>query len=235
MKKTGYIVFWTAVAILGLAAELYVAKWATETEKDPNLAETVQFTPDTYPQVAASITREDLEGHIRALSSIPSRLTGTPGCDRAAGYVAEQFRALGVGEPHVQQYPVTVPVSDRTELRTALGTFPIYPLFPNGVCPAAVPEDGLSTRLVYAGFGRLGDVTGKDVEGATVVVETGAREQWLYLIDLGAEAIIFVERERPPRAMETFTQTLSNQSIPRFWMTRASAGPILEQLKQHDL
>lgn len=221
--------FWTAAAFLALTLQFYGAKWATETEEDPQLAETVQFGPELYPQVAARITPERLTAHIEAMSSIPSRISGTAGCERAAQYVLEQFQAFG--EPRVEEFPVTVPVRNRAELETGGSTYPLYPLYPNGVCPAAVPEEGLETKLVYAGLGRLADVEGMDLEGATVVVETGAREQWLYLIDLGAEAIVFVERERPARALEVFTQTLSHQNVPRFWMNRSSAGPLLDQLK----
>ncbi|MCP4640196.1 MAG: hypothetical protein GY851_07180, partial [bacterium] len=226
---------WIAVGSVALVGQFYLAKYATETDKDPDLEPTIQFTPDMYPQVAALITPEGLDAHVRALSGVPSRLTGTPGCDRAAEYIMQQFRAFGVGDPQIQEFPVTVPVADTTELRTPLGTLPVYPLYPNGICPAATPEGGLQTRLVYAGFGRLADVNGKDIDGATVVVETGAREQWLYLVDLGAEAVIFVERERPPRAMELFTQTGSHQNVPRFWMTRNSAGALLDRLKSEDI
>lgn len=235
MRKVRYIIGWTLVGIVGLAIEVLISVWATQTEKDPNLEETAQFTPAEYPEIAARITPEALGAHIEALSSIPSRVAGTPGCDRAADYIKCQFRALGVGEPQAQEFPITAPMHDEAIMKTSVGDFPIHPLWPNGVCPPALPEEGLSTRLVYAGYGRLADVNGKDIAGSVVVVETGAREQWLYLIDLGAKAIIFVERERPPRAMAQFTQTLSHQHVPRFWMTSQEAQPLLEHLIKRDL
>jgi len=235
MKTGWYIARWTVIAAVGLAVTFYVSKWATETEKDPNLAETRLLTPDVYAQVAARITPEALLAHIEALSDIPSRHTGTPGCDQAAEYVLEQFRALGAAEPVVQEYSVTVPVHTRAEVRTPQGVFPLHPILPNGVCPAAVANEGLETRLVYAGFGGLTAVTGKDLDAATVVVESGARTQWLYLIDLGARAIIFVENERPPRYMAEVTQTRSHQDVPRFWMTADEAAPLLRTLKENDL
>ena len=164
---------WTMIGGLGLLLQVYIAKLATETEKDPDLEETRQFTKETYPAVAAEITAENMQRHIDALSAIPSRFTGTPGCDTAAEYVMQQFRALDVGEPQVQEFPVTVPVFDRAEVQTDVGVFPLHPIYPNGICPAAVSKEGLRTRLVYAGFGRLASVNGKELDGATVVVETG--------------------------------------------------------------
>ena len=235
MKRISHIVIWTLLGAAALLLEFYVSKWATETEKDPDLAETVLITPDKYVEVAARITPQALKAHIDALSAIPSRLTGTEGCEQAARYIMDQFRALGVGEPQVEEFPVVVPVSTRAEIRTPEGTFPMHPMYPNGVCPSAVSKDGLKTRLVYAGFGNLTSVQGKNLDDATVVVETGAREEWLYLIDLGARAIIFVEKERPPRYMCSTTQTRSHQDVPRFWMTRVEAAPLLQLLKSKDL
>ncbi|MCX5757462.1 MAG: M28 family peptidase, partial [Candidatus Hydrogenedentes bacterium] len=235
MSKVRYIVFWCLVVVVGLFIQFVVTKWATETEKDPDLAETVLFTPDQYPSVASRFTADGLKAHIDALSSIPSRLTGTAGCDEATEYIRTQFRALKVGEPVVQEFPATVPVHDRAEVQTPQGAFKLHPLYPNGVCPAAVPKDGLKTRLIYAGSGSLAEVQGKILDGATVVVETGAREQWLYLIDLGARAIIFIERERPPRYIGMTTQTMSHQDIPRFWMTKAEGAPLSARLKSGDL
>lgn len=231
----GHVLRWSCIGILAILLQVYVAKIATETEKDPDLDETRQFTPDAYPGIAAEITPEGLQRHIDALSAIPSRLSGTPGCDAAADYILDQFRALGVGEPVVEEFPVTVPVFDKAEARTAIGTFPLHPLYPNGICPSALPPEGFATRLVYAGTGRLASVNGKELDGATVVVETGAREPWLYLMDMGARAIVFVENERPPRYMAQTTQTLSHQPIPRFWMTRDEGARLLETLKQRDL
>ncbi len=235
MNKARYILFWCLVAVVGLFVQFIVTKWATETEKDPDLAETVVFEPARYPEIAARFTPEGLKAHIDALSGIPSRQTGTPGCDAALEYIRAQFRALGVGEPVVQEFPATVPVHDIAEARTPQGVFPLHPLHPNGVCPAATPKEGIKTRLIYAGSGSLAEVEGKELDGATAVVETGAREQWLYLIDLGARAIIFVERERPPRYIGMTTQTMSHQDVPRFWMTQAEGAPLVALLKSRDL
>ncbi len=235
MKKTLHILVWTAIAVAGLVGQFYVSKWATETEKDPELAETVLFTPDQYPEVAARITPESLQQHIEALSSIPSRFSGSEGCEKAAQYVSEQFRSLGQGEPTVRAFPVLVPTYTDASVETGRKSFALHPVYPNGVCPAAVAKDGLKTRLVYAGFGDLKSVSGKELKGATVVVETGAREQWLYLIDLGAVAVIFVENERPASFMAMSTQTLSHQDVPRFWMTAEEGKPLLAMLQEGDV
>ncbi|MBI4559463.1 MAG: FtsX-like permease family protein [Candidatus Hydrogenedentes bacterium] len=235
MKRLRHILGWALFGLVVIVVQYAWTKWLVESEKDPDLQETVQFRAEDYPRIAAQITVEGLERHIRALSSIPSRLTGTVGCDQAAQYILEQFRALGVGEPHVEEFPVIVPVHTRAELRTKHGVFPIHPLYPNGICPAAVAADGLQTHLVYGGFGSLAEVEGKELDGATVVVEANTREQWIYLIDLGARAIIFVEHDRPERELQWFTQTRSHQNVPRFWMTRREATPLLASLRENEI
>jgi len=226
-----HVTRWSCIALALVGIQVHVSKLATETEKDPDLNETVLFTPDRYREVADRITAEALAHHIDRLSALGSRFTGTEGCDQAAQYLIDEFRALGVGEPQVQEYPITVPVFDRAEIVIGDAAYPLHPIYPNGVCPAAVSKDGLRTRLVYAGFGNLAAVDGQELAGATVVIETGAREEWLYLIDLGARAIVFVENERPPLYMVQTTQTRSHQDVPRFWMTKVEAAPLIAQLK----
>ena len=63
-----------------------------------------------------------------------------------------------------------------------------------GVDQSALAEVAAKASESAGGFGRFLDVEGKDLEGATVVIETGGREGWMHLIDLGARAVIFVER-----------------------------------------
>ncbi len=38
-----------------------------------------------------------------------SRVTGYPGCDRAAKYIEDKFRELNLGEVSVEKFPVLVP------------------------------------------------------------------------------------------------------------------------------
>ena len=53
----------------------------------------------------------DPSGHIRALSSHPSRYTGYPGCDEAGKYIARQFRELGLANVSESPFQVVVPIA----------------------------------------------------------------------------------------------------------------------------
>ena len=57
MRNTAYIIRWIVIGLVCLALQFAVSYWATLTEKDPDLEETVQFGPADYPAVAARITQ----------------------------------------------------------------------------------------------------------------------------------------------------------------------------------
>ena len=56
MAKARYMVFWTLLLLAGWLVQFYVSKWATETEKDPDLTETVLIPEARYAEVAARVT-----------------------------------------------------------------------------------------------------------------------------------------------------------------------------------
>ncbi|MBL8861830.1 MAG: M28 family peptidase [Planctomycetes bacterium] len=53
--------------------------------------------PIVLPKLAPEITRQEVEAHVRFLASdeLGGRVTGTPGCERAAEYIAAVLRAQG--------------------------------------------------------------------------------------------------------------------------------------------
>jgi len=218
MKKTLHILLWSCVGIAALLTQVFVSKWATETEKDPDLTETVLIKPTNIPSRRGD-QAEALKAHIDALSRIPSRLTGTPGCDEAVQYVANQFRALGFAEPTIQEFRSRFQCTPAPKSGPRAAHSRYIPHTQRRM-PGRRAEGRTQDRLVYAGSGSLAEVEGKPLDGATVLVETGAREQWLYLIDTGARAIIFVENERPPRYMDTPPRQCPTRHSP-FWMTKA--------------
>jgi hypothetical protein len=83
---------------------------------EPNLAGSL-----VLPRLTPAIERAEVEAHVRFLASdeLGGRVTGTPGCDRAAAYLAEVLRvqgALPAGDAGT--YLQAVPL-ERTRLRSA--------------------------------------------------------------------------------------------------------------------
>lgn len=154
---------------------------------------------DGLPDLSA----ERLEAHVRILAddSMEGREAGHPGYDRAAEYVAGQFRALGLK-----------PLGDRPEADGLAGYFQKVTLqgakrvadgakmtliradgsrvtlsYPNDFIPGISMLDAetrISAPLVFAGFGLEAperghnDYEGLDVKGKIVVLLSGTPDGW---------------------------------------------------------
>jgi hypothetical protein len=130
---------------------------------------------------------------ITFLSSLGSRVTGYEGNYLAAEYIMEEFARLGLSA-QVQKFNVTVPMdlgSDITVLAPTTATMNAYAVWPNGVQPS--PAEDLEGPLVYVEGDSLSDFDGKTLSGSIVLMEFNSSSEWLYGVDLGAKAVIFVE------------------------------------------
>ena len=116
----------------------------------------------------------ELEGRLRrrveSLSEVGSRVTGYGGCERAAAYLEEALRRLGVGGVHTYGFPVPIPLDEGFWLESAGERVRLYGLWPNLVRTPSLPATGIEGELVYGGSG-LGDVEAVDVEGRIVLLE----------------------------------------------------------------
>ncbi len=130
---------------------------------------------------------------ISYLSSLGSRVTGYEGNYRAAQYIVDEFSQLGLNV-QVQKFNVTVPIdlgSDITILSPITATINAYAVWPNGVQPSPVKD--LEGPLVYVRGDSLSDFDGKTLEGSIVLMEFNSGSNWLYCLDFGAKAVIFIE------------------------------------------
>ena len=59
---------------------------------------------------------ERLRAVVEFLSSVDSRISGYPGADRAADFVEEQFRRIGLEQVTVEDFEAAVPVDLGAEL-----------------------------------------------------------------------------------------------------------------------
>jgi len=140
-----------------------------------------------------------VEEHINFFTqNCTPRITGYPGCDRAAEYIYDKFREYGLAVQY-QWYNITIPVDEGGELDVyapdgaLLYSCPVYPLWPNGPHPCSTPPGGLNGSLIYAGEGFYSDYDGHNVNGSIVMLEFNTLNRWLIAPELGAKAVIFVE------------------------------------------
>ncbi len=116
-----------------------------------------------YPMLAGEITPENLNAHLRALTSNGSRVVGYPGERAAADYVSREFKRI-LGSVEEERFNVTTPVDAGGELTLPNGKkFPLRALWPNLVRTSQMPEGGLNAPVIWARSGKLPDFNGRDI------------------------------------------------------------------------
>jgi hypothetical protein len=160
---------------------------------------------------------------IRILASFGDRSTGTPGNAKAAAYIKAELQRLEIGTVGSQQFAVPVIGYGESTLSIPARqlTLPIHPISGNAISPQVIPAPGLSGPLVYVGNGELSRMNRKRIEGAVLLMELDSAKNWLAAADLGARALIFVDRGRSPRMVFEDKFELSPLRFPRFWMPAA--------------
>ncbi|MBW2147243.1 MAG: peptide ABC transporter permease [Deltaproteobacteria bacterium] len=187
---------------------------------------TTIFFCNSRPAVAS------YEGSIERppIASIPDRVTGTQGADKAARLIGEEFEAAGLQDVDVHEYILPIPVDEGSEisLRGDGQSVTLFPLFPNLVTTSTTPPGGVEGPLIYAGEGRLADFNGKGVEGAVVLIDAGAGSNWTNVPMLGGKGAIFIgdpgSRLRLEDAIDPTPLT-----FPRFWMDAKQAQQLYPQ------
>ncbi|HSO59759.1 MAG TPA: FtsX-like permease family protein [Desulfobacterales bacterium] len=162
----------------------------------------------------------DFHQLIAVFAAIGDRSTGTPGNARAAGFIKETLTQLEIGA--VESHSFAVPVIRHTASSLTVPerglTMPILPLAGNAITPQAIAPPGITGPLVYAGDGTLARLNGKGVEGAVLLMELDSAKNWLQAANLGASALIYVDRGDSARMDFEEKFELSPVQFPRFWM-----------------
>jgi hypothetical protein len=190
---------------------------------------------------------EEIERHVRSLSSVGPRLAGYPGAQRAAEYIVRELQALGLKDvstgglrpklSYREAYWVTVPwVWGQSTVEVMVHgqpveTYRVYPLWPNLVRTSQLPEGGKVFRLIDGGDGSLAEFNGKDVEGTAVLMQFTKGTAWLNAPRLGARAVIFVEPEALERGEAEAKFLRIPINIPRYWISRRDAYRLTARLK----
>jgi hypothetical protein len=65
-----------------------------------------------YRQLASEIAEARLTETVRWMAAQGSRVAGYPGAERAADYIEQQFRALGLQEVRREPFEVSVPIDE---------------------------------------------------------------------------------------------------------------------------
>jgi len=234
-----------------LLAALLIQGWYAVGQEE----EEIVLTSDTdYQKVAALVDVDGMAGTIRTLAGYGSRVTGYPGCEKAAAFVETRFRELGLEDVRAEEFPVVVPLVEKDEDGRAASltivqasdvatgrhaaaegkSFEVLPLWPNLVRTPMTPPEGLTGRLIYGGTGNVRMFNGQDVAGSIVLLDFNCGSGWFNAPLLGAKAVLFIEPEETIRgeAEQKFLSMPVN--IPRYWVPKETADYLLGLLAQAD-
>lgn len=229
----------TCLAALAIAVVACGPVWA---QQGSAAEEEIVLKSDTdYQKVSTLVDAAEMQATIQQMASLGSRVTGYPGCDKAAEQVIANFQRLGLKDIQVEEFPVCVPVvipdeQGRMASVTVQGgeSFEIIPLWPNLVRTPKTGPGGLSGQLIYGGTGNLRAFNGKDVSDSIVMVDFNCGADWFNAPLLGAKAVLFIEPEETIRG-EAEQKFLSIPvDIPRFWVPKSVADYLLGLLQSQD-
>jgi cell division protein FtsL len=179
-------------------------------------AVTEKSLPDSFTEV------------INRFSSLQDRSTGADGNAAAAQYLKEKLEKLGYND--VGSYRFSVPVVQHAGSQLTLPnrnrSVELHPLVGNAVTPQTIAAPGFSGQLIYAGRGELAELNGKPVKGAILLMEMDSGKNWLHAANLGASALIYIDRGNSSKSLFNEKFELSPLQFPRFWMSQSQAREV---------
>jgi hypothetical protein len=174
---------------------------------------------------AKEISKDTFINAIETLASLGDRSTGTPGNIAAAEFIKKQLNQFGYDR--VGSFGFSVPVRQHKESTVFIPdrqlSFSIFPLRANAISPGTISPRSIAGPLIYVGSGRLHEFNGKTIMGAVVLMELSSGKNWLNAANLGAKALIYVDRG--PTQKEFFEDKfeLTPVNFPRFWLPYSTA------------
>ena len=168
---------------------------------------------------------DDFETTIKAFVAFEDRSTGTPGANKAAGYIKDRFNQLALESVGSHWFSVPVVHHGQSTL-TVIDqniSIPIRPMNANIITPQTIATTGLEGQLIYTGQGELHHFNGKKIDGAIVLMELDSGKNWLHAANLGAKALIYIDRGISSKSFFEEKIELSPIQFPRFWMPISAA------------
>jgi len=181
-------------------------------------------------EATQDLLRVDPVPTIRELSQLGSRMSGYPGCDKAANFIVQTFQGIGLSNITVEDIPVTVPVDRGAYLEAAGIKITLHGVYPNYCRTPKFPASGLEGKVIYGGKGALSDFNDKDVDGSIVLMEFDCSTLWLNGGMLGARAIVFIEPDVAARSDANAKFLDIPLPLPRFWIGKAELLRLASQI-----
>lgn len=153
------------------------------------------------------ITAADAKKHLSILASdeFEGRETGKPGAEKAANYIAAEFKKLGLQGPVKGSYFLDVPLVENTVTVSPLTlNSQGFMNWKDFVYQGAAETRVNSSEVVFVGFGTADELAGTDVTGKVVVwinedkPEPGKEANTGYRMSAARQAIVKAIMEKKP-------------------------------------
>ncbi|MGB3209675.1 MAG: FtsX-like permease family protein [Desulforhopalus sp.] len=188
----------------------------------------VHFTSPAHAEKA--VAEDPLRTTIETLSNFGSRVTGSPGYEKAVSYVENKLQTLGFA-PQSYFYELPVRRFLGADLIFDGNKIPLIPLANNAITPQAT-DGSLIAPLYYVGKGQLEDLNGKDIQGSIVLIDFDSGRNWQLLASLGVKAAIFIQGDNSrTRFFFSEKHELTPLQFPCFWMKKDEAIRIFGSLQ----
>ncbi|MCM8829338.1 MAG: hypothetical protein NC902_08720, partial [Candidatus Omnitrophica bacterium] len=79
--------------------------------------------------------------HLNYFSSLPDRISGTDSCNKAAEYIKETFRSIGIKNIQTETFKVVVPIQEYAHISIGNKKIPLESLWPNSVRTCTTPPE----------------------------------------------------------------------------------------------
>jgi len=190
------------------------------------------FTTTPTPSAAIEVSMDNIVKHLEFFANLKSRFVGSEGYYKAAEYIENYFKSLGL-EVKLHEFSVLVPVESGTRLVVGGENYELYSVYPNVIAPSKAPSEGITGKLVYAGKGSLEEMSGKDVAGAIVLLDIDGCSEWINAMKLGAKAVIILETKEVDRLRLEKSLTIGAPiPFPRFYAKSDAALKLIELAKR---
>lgn len=187
--------------------------------------------------VTRKIVPEDIDTsmimrHVDYFSGLGSRVTGYPGHYKAAQYIADSLREMGL-EVILQNYSVVVPLDEGSFIEIEVGggreRLSAYAVWPNGPHTSRTRMEGVSGHLIYVGRGELEDFDGKEVDGSIVLMDYISGSNWINAVKLGARGVIFIGPTVVPPYFDSLKKFIDAPlNFPRLYVTKSDGEKLIE-------
>ncbi len=177
----------------------------------------------------AQLNEPQLTADVKYLSSLSTRMPGTPGYRDAAAYVQQQITALPNVKLNRQVFPVMVPFMESATI--AIPNRPpenIYPLWPAGVRVNSTPVEGITGHPVYCKNADLADITPATLNGQIAVLETASGDNWKNAFNMGAQAVLLLGTPQTTNLELRAHEIPIPVNFPRFYIP---PGPLADSLR----